>query len=98
MFYREEDDRVAGIVKANAIVANTQSVLGRLDVPKAFHIAFANADETCQRVQDAQSRRLVDCAELCAGLVTPGNLLAHLLLAGVFWVKRGLAHALEISC
>ena len=45
MFYRENLDGIAVVVKADAVIADAQAKLRRLDVLKAFYIAFLGLNE-----------------------------------------------------
>lgn len=52
------------IVKADAVVADTQPELGRLDVLETLHVAFSGAQIAGQCMENAEGSRLVDGAEL----------------------------------
>jgi hypothetical protein len=50
-------------VEADAVVADAQPELGRLDVLEALHVALAGGGEVGQGVQNAQGGGLVNGAE-----------------------------------
>src|SRR6185437_7731563 len=78
MFDGEDEDGVTVVVEADAVVANAQAQLGRLDILKSLHVAFTRGEIAGEGVQDVQRRRLIDCTQIGLGLVGPGSpLLIH---------------------
>ena len=77
VFYREHFDGISEVVEAEAVVADSEPELWRVDVLKAFYVAFAGGEEAGQSVQDAEGGDLIDGAELGLGLVCPDDLPAH---------------------
>jgi hypothetical protein len=77
VFYGENFDGIAGIVEADAVVADTEAELWRVDSLKTFYIAFAAGNHASHGVQDAESCGLLDGAELGLGPVVPDNFLKH---------------------
>ena len=73
----ENLDGVAEVVEADAVVADAEAELRRIDVLKPLYVAFAGTDEACQSVEDAEGGGLVDGAETGLGLVCPDDLLGH---------------------
>ena len=59
MFYRKNLDGVAEIVKADAVIADTETELRRFDILEALHIAFSCSQKARQSVEDAEGRGLV---------------------------------------
>ena len=47
---------VSVVVEAEPVVADAQAELGRLDVLKALHVAFAGGGEVGQGMENAQAR------------------------------------------
>jgi hypothetical protein len=78
MLYGKNFDGLAEIVKADAVVPDTETKLRRFHVPKALNIAFSRSQESGQSVKDAEGRSLIDSAEVGPGLADPNNLLRHL--------------------
>jgi hypothetical protein len=70
----EDQDGIAKVTKANAVVIHTQAKLGRLYILKALDIAFPGGEETGQSVQNAEGHGLVD-SEVGFGLFSPADLL-----------------------
>lgn len=77
MFHGEDHDGVSEIVKANAVVTDTEAEFGRLDILEAFNIAFSRGEITSHNVQNAKSGSLVDSTKVGLGLVSPGDFLPH---------------------
>ena len=77
MLHGENLDGVPEVVKADAVVADTEAKLGRFDVLEPLHIAFASGDEAGECVQNAESRDLIDSAKVGLTLIRPGDLLGH---------------------
>jgi hypothetical protein len=77
VLYGENFDDISGIVEADAVVADPESELWRLDALKTFYIAFAAGDHAGHGVQDAECCGLLDGAELSLGPVVPDNFLGH---------------------
>ena len=67
------------IVEPDAVVAEAQAELGRLDILEPLHIAFLTDQKSCQPVQEIESGLAVDSAKIGAGLIGPGDLLSHFL-------------------
>jgi hypothetical protein len=89
MLEGENEDGIAEIVEADAIVANAEAELGRFDILKAFHIAFASGEITSNDMQNTKCGSLVDSAEVGLGLVSSGNLLGHGYWPGA-WGSSGV--------
>ena len=85
----ENEDGIAELVEADAIVANAEAELGRFDILKAFQIAFASGEITNNDMQNTKCGSLVDSAEVSLGLVSPGNLLGHGYWPGA-WGSSGV--------
>jgi hypothetical protein len=77
----EYEDGVSEILKAKTVVANAQAQFGRLNVLEALYIAFAGGEISGDDAQDMKGRGLVNGAEVGLGLLRPGYLLGHGLLA-----------------
>jgi hypothetical protein len=77
VFYGENHNGIAEIVEADAVVADAQTELGRLDILEALDIAFARSEVASYHVQNAECGSLVDGAQVGFGLVGPGDLLPH---------------------
>jgi hypothetical protein len=80
VLYGEDFDGVAEVMEADAVVADAEPELGRVDVLEALHVAFAGSNKTSQSVKDAEGGGLVDGPELGLGLVCPDDLPGH-----VYW-------------
>ena len=83
-------------MEADAVDADAEAELGRVDALEAFHIAFAGTEETCQGVEDAERGGLIDGAELGLGAVVPDDPLAHPLLPRAVRFQGGSSHAVEV--
>ena len=77
MFYGGDANDVSLIMKTHAVVADAQPELRRFNVLETLYVAFAVFQVASQRVQDAQSSRLIDSAELRPGLIGPDNVFVH---------------------
>lgn len=77
VLYGEDFDGIAEVMEAEAIVADAEPELWRVDVLEALYVAFAGGKETGQSVEDAECGGLVDSAELGLGLVCPVDLPGH---------------------
>jgi hypothetical protein len=73
----QNEDGIAEITKANAVVASAETKLRRFDVLQALDIAFSGGEIAGQNVEDAESRGLVDGAKMHSGLLSPGDPLSH---------------------
>lgn len=62
MFDGQDADRANVVVEADAVIADAQPHLGRLDVLEALHVAFAGGKIAGNGVQDAEGGGLVDGA------------------------------------
>lgn len=77
VFYGEDQDGISEIVEADAVVADAETELWRLDVLEALDIAFAGGEITSHDMQDTERGGLVDSAEVGFGRVGPGDLPPH---------------------
>ena len=77
VFYRDDEDGIAEIVKADAVVAAAKAELWRIDILKVLDIACAGGEIPGHDVQDAERGGLVDGAEVGFGLVGPGDFFPH---------------------
>jgi|HubBroStandDraft_1064217.scaffolds.fasta_scaffold11940_4 hypothetical protein len=77
VFYGENQDGISEIVEADAVVADAETKLWRLDVLEALDIAFAGGEITSHDMQDAERGGLVDSAEVGFGRIGPGDPLPH---------------------
>jgi hypothetical protein len=57
-------DDAAVIMEADAVVADPQPELGRVDVLKALNVSLASVEVAGQRAEDTEGGGLVDGAEL----------------------------------
>jgi len=74
----EDEDGIAVVVEADAVVADAEAHLWRLNVLKALYVAFAGGEIAGDGVQNAQGCVLVDGAQVGLGRVSPGDLfLSH---------------------
>ncbi len=97
VFYGEDQDGVAEILKADAVVADPETHLGRFDILEALgHAAFARGEITSHNMQNADCCSLVDRAKVGFGFVSPGDLLPHRYWPLLSGSSGGPAHALEI--
>ena len=88
VFYGQDADRATVVVEADAVVADAQPHLGRLNVLDALHVPVAGGEIAGNGVQDAQGGGLVDGAQAGLGLVGSGDaLLAHAHCPG--WCGSG---------
>ncbi len=62
MLDREDEDGVAVVVEADAVVAYAQTQFWRLDLLEAFNVSFAAGEIAGDGMQDAQRRALIDGA------------------------------------
>jgi len=69
VFYGEDQDGVSEIMEADAVVADAEAELWRLDVLEALDIAFVGGEITSHDMQDAERGGLVDSAEVGFGRV-----------------------------
>lgn len=83
-------------MEADAVVADAEAELGRLDVLEALDVAFAGLQIAGQRLEDTEGGGLIDDPELRLGLVAPDYAFAHALAIRFVRVGRGAAHALEV--
>ena len=58
----EDEDGIAVVIEADAVVADAEAHFGRLDVLKTFYVAFTGDEIAGEGVQDAHRRRLIDGA------------------------------------
>jgi hypothetical protein len=77
VFYGEHQDGITEIMKADAVVADTETQFGRFDILEALDIAFARGEITSHNMQNADCCSLVDRAKVGFGFVGPGDLLPH---------------------
>ncbi len=77
MFYRDDKDGIAEIVKANAVVATAEAELRRLDILDALNIAFASGEITRHCMQDVESDCLVNRAKVGFGRIGSGDFFPH---------------------
>lgn len=70
-------DRIAEFTEADAVVADAEPELRWVNVLKAFYVAFASGEETCQSVEDAECSDLINRAEFSLRLACPDNLPPH---------------------
>jgi|HubBroStandDraft_4_1064222.scaffolds.fasta_scaffold03042_5 hypothetical protein len=77
VFYGEHQDGITEIMKADAVVADAETQLGRLDILESLDIAFARGEITSYSMQNADCCSLVDRAKVGFGFVGPGDLLPH---------------------
>jgi hypothetical protein len=77
VLHGEDHDGIAEIMKADAVVADAEAELGRLDALEALDIAFAVGEITSHNMQDAECCGLIDRAKVGFGLIGPGDLLPH---------------------
>jgi hypothetical protein len=77
MFYREHHDRLAEVLKANAVVTGPKPELGRFDILAPLDIAFAGGKIASQTMQNVECCSSIDSAKVGFGLVSPSNLLPH---------------------
>jgi hypothetical protein len=73
----ENLDGIGEIVKADAVIAEPEAKLGRLDSLQPFHIAFLGGDEASEAMQEIDGGVAVDGANVGTGLVGPGDFLSH---------------------
>ena len=71
MFDAEDEDRVSEIVKAEAVVAHTQSPLGWVHSLKLFQIAFICKEIAGQGIENSKRLGLINGAKISLGLVRP---------------------------
>ena len=83
MPYGEDFDGIVEVTEADAVVADTETELWRLDVLESFNVALAREDRAGQGVKDAESRGLLDGAEFGLGAILPNDFLGHTLLLRV---------------
>jgi hypothetical protein len=75
----EDLDGIAEVLKAEAIVAEPEAKLGRLDSLQPFHIALFGGDKAGKAMQEIDGSVTVDGANVGPGLIGPGDLLSHSL-------------------
>jgi hypothetical protein len=56
----EDKDGVADVVETNAVVADAEAELGRLNILQTFHVSFSRGRESIQPVKDLQCRGPID--------------------------------------
>ena len=71
VFDRQNLKRVAKVIVADPVIADTEAKLRRLDVLEAFDIAFADGEEAGQCVKDTEGCRLINSAKVGLGFVGP---------------------------
>jgi hypothetical protein len=64
---------VAVVVKADAVIADAQAELRRLDVLETFHITLTCRGEVGQGMENTECRALFDSAELGLRMVPPDD-------------------------
>ncbi len=74
----EDLDPIAVVVIAEAVVAEAQAELGRINIGDQFHVAFRGGEKAGQTMQQIDGGLAVDVANVSLGLVSPGNLLSHI--------------------
>ncbi len=77
MFYRENHDGIAEIVKADAVVTDAETEFGWFNILEALDIAFARGEITSDHVENVECRGLIDGAKISFSLVGPGDVLSH---------------------
>ena len=73
MFYGDDFDRVAGITESNAVVADAKTELWGFDALESLDVAFTSGEDAGQRMENSQSRGLIDSAEVGLGPISPNN-------------------------
>jgi len=96
MFYGENFYRLVEVAEADAVVADSETELWRLDVLESLDVAFAGSKHAGQSVENAQGCGLFDSAEIRLSAIAPHDLLLHMLSVRVAWLRRRAAHALEV--
>jgi hypothetical protein len=77
MFDCEDEDGVAEVVETNAVVADAEAELGRLNILQPFHISFSRGRESIQPVKYPQRRRPIYGPQIVPGLIFPYDLSTH---------------------
>jgi hypothetical protein len=78
VFHGGDANGVSLVMEADAVVADAEAELGRLDVLEALDVAFAGLHIAGQRVEDTEGGGLIDDAELRLGLAAPDYVLPML--------------------
>jgi hypothetical protein len=92
----ENLDRVAQVMEADAVIADSETEFRGFDVMKPLDIAFAASEDSGQSVKNAEGRSLINRAQVHFGPFAPNDLLRHLLLIWAGWLKRRAAHAFKV--
>jgi hypothetical protein len=77
----EDLEPIAVIVKANPVIAEAEAQFGRISALEPLHVAFLSREKAREPVQEIEGVVAVDGANIGSGLVCPGNLFCHFLLA-----------------
>jgi hypothetical protein len=98
MFNRENLDGIAMIAKANAVRADAQAKLWRIDIFKSLYVALFGPQETRQSLKYPHRSFQIDSANLGFSPWGPSNLFCHRLSIRpiVFHRKRLATHSLEV--
>ena len=81
------------IVKADAVIADAETILGWIDIGEAFDVAFLREQEAGERFQQANRGLPVNRAHIGTGQRGPFYFLSHclqprLLAIAVGWIRR----------
>jgi hypothetical protein len=96
MSHGDDFDGVAKVMEADAIVADTETELWRFDVMEPLNVAFAAREDAGQSVKNAESRSLINRAQVRLGPLAPNDFLRHLLLVWAVRLKWRAAHLFEV--
>jgi hypothetical protein len=73
MLHGEDFDRVVGITESNPVVADAKTELWGFDVLESLDVAVTSGEDAGQRMENSQSRGLIDRAEVGLGPISPNN-------------------------
>jgi hypothetical protein len=65
-------------MEADPIITDAQPKLRRFDVLKTLEVALAGFQIAGQRMQNPQSSKLIDSAEISPSLIHPDNAFTHI--------------------